>query len=58
MNDFVIRKEGKGRFYVAMPDSKKAYTTSIEKARKFKSFEDAKKDCCGNEYPVKISELF
>jgi len=49
------RRDGK---YVAKPGSKKSYTTSLEKARKFPSPEAADADRCPeNESIVNVMDL-
>ena len=52
---FVIRNNN-GK-YVNQPGSKNAFTPSIERARKFLSYESAKADCCGNEHPEDVNQL-
>jgi hypothetical protein len=43
--------------YVNLPGSEKSYTTNPTKARRFPSYEEAKRNCCGNERPVKRSQV-
>lgn len=51
---YIIKK---GNYYVANPGSKNSYTNKIEKARKFRTKEEAEKDKCGNEIIVRIQDL-
>ena len=37
---------------VSRPGSEKSYTTSMLQAQRFETEEEAKKNCCGNEYVV------
>ena len=57
---YVIRCYDNGRFsscYVAKAGNKSSYTSMLENARIYKSKEEALKNCCGNEYPVAISDI-
>lgn len=52
---YVIKK---GDLYAAPPGDAHSYTTLLQKARIFRTKEDAKKEQCGNEYVVPLeSEL-
>jgi hypothetical protein len=48
-----IITKGKG-LYVSEPGSKKSYTNRKDRSRKFWTYDDAKADCCGNEWPVEL----
>ena len=48
---YVVKKIGSNQ-YASKQGSCKSYT-NIYCARKFKTIEQAKKECCGNEHPVK-----
>ena len=48
-------KNNKTGLYVSKPGRGKSYTNRIEYAQLFRTLEDAKKDCCGNEYLVEVS---
>jgi len=51
----IIRNEdGK---YVNQPGSHTSYVSSILSARKFDSKEDAKRDACGNETVIPVSDV-
>jgi len=39
----------KGRDYTTPPGSKKSYTRSFLRARRYRTKEEAQADCCGNE---------
>jgi hypothetical protein len=43
--------------YVNQPGSASSYTTNPARAQRFPSYESAKRHCCGNEHPVKRSEV-
>lgn len=48
------------RKFVADPDREpngQSYSTDIRHVRFFPSYEDAKKDCCGNEIAVHVTHL-
>ena len=51
---YAIKRIKDGKF-VALPGSKKSYTTSINNAQVFNTLEDAKMNSCGNEVAVKIN---
>lgn len=44
---YVIQRDN-GKF-VARQDSKHSYTDKLQHARPFAAYEDAKRECCGNE---------
>lgn len=50
---YVIRRSRDGKF-VALPGSKRSYTSDIDQARAFDTEEEAKADCCSNEYVQKL----
>jgi hypothetical protein len=43
--------------YVNLPGSKSSYTTNPARAQRFSSYDAAKAQCCGNEHPVKRSQV-
>lgn len=56
----IQRKEPLGnghRALVAIPGSKKSYTSSIRNAQKFDTYDEALDECCGNEYPVELNSF-
>ena len=50
---WIITKTDQANRWVNQPGSKNAYTNKRDNARRFGSEEAAKRDCCGNETPVK-----
>lgn len=50
---YVIKK---GDFYVAMPGQPCSYVKDIEKARLFRTEDEAVRDCCGNETVIRVLE--
>ena len=40
--------------YVTPDGSAKSYTASKDRAKQFEGYEEALKDCCGNEFPVAL----
>jgi len=52
---YVIKRLDQGGGYVTPPDSDRSYTQNPLKARRFHTYEEAKRDCCeGNERVVTI----
>lgn len=56
MNKYVIINNDNGKF-VTPTGSKKSYTSALQNARIFSSYDDAKKNCCGNERVESISSI-
>jgi hypothetical protein len=50
---YVIKRSKDGKM-VSIPGSKKSYTTNIQKAQKFNTYQEAKDNACGNEYPAQL----
>lgn len=46
---YVLRRTSGKPGYVAEPGSRKSYTTSLDRARRFSTEEDARANKCGNE---------
>lgn len=57
MNDYVIVKQGTRQF-VAREGCRHSYTPNVLYAQRFKSKEEATKNCCGNEIAVSVDSLF
>ncbi len=51
---YVIVKSETGE-YVNQPGAHNSYTRNICAAKKSQTEEDARQDCCGNEYPSKVN---
>lgn len=45
------------RAFVAEPGRASSFTSRIEEARKFRSREEAKRECCGDEIPRRLAEI-
>lgn len=56
MTGWVLRNSDT-REYVAVRGFEHSYTRSLEHAQVFLTEEEARKDCCQNEIPVKIDSL-
>ena len=56
MNRYVLKRKEDGA-YVAEPGSRESYTRSLERARKFKSYDDAQREACGNETPRSVDSI-
>lgn len=50
---FVIKNTSVNKF-VALPGRKNAFTTHLQHARTFRSYESAKVNCCGDEFPISV----
>ena len=57
MAEFVIRNNETGK-YVAPAGSEKSYTGKLERARFFKTFDEARAEACGNEIVLSRYDLF
>lgn len=55
-NGHVIKSNETGK-YVARSGSERSYTRRLEEARIFKSREEAKAECCGNERIIRLDRL-
>ncbi len=53
---WVLIRQEDGR-YVSRVNSQDSYTKTLEKARIFNSKEEASKDACGNEYPIRVEDI-
>jgi len=53
---YVLKRNEDGKF-VALPGSKKSYTSNLRDARQFVTREEAECDRCGNERIVNTEEL-
>ena len=51
---YAIKRLDQGGGYVSPPGSEKAYTHNPLKARRFKTYEEARAEACGNETVVTI----
>lgn len=43
--------------YVAVPGAKKSFTSALERAQTFATFEAALRNACGDEFPVAVHAL-
>ena len=56
MNKYVIINNNSGK-YVTPSGSEKSYTSALQNARLFSSYDEAKRNCCGNERVESLASI-
>ncbi len=53
----VIKRLDQSRGYVSKSGRKTSYTNVVKHMRKYKTYDEAKQDCCDNETPISIQDV-
>jgi len=54
-NKYIIKNNQTGRFVC---NGESSYTNALQKASLFDNYEEAKRNCCGNETVISLAEIF